>query len=234
MSDWRRRRAKQIASKSDGWDTEPFVLTQEPDGRESSDDKGPVLGWVNVLQWHEGAAGEPRVGMEKNGSEGLDELGEREKDGWIAFVSCVSSLLFLRSDNYWLNTRTPALAYGLCGLAHRLCPARDLHSGVFGRTVHEPVTGLVVLLPLADRAERGQGAFLSFPSPLRFHCARPPLFSRFPFHALRARADAPQVQVLMGLMCLSLHGIEGAFAGPGAKTGIPAKAGGKFPCSASP
>ncbi|KAJ7127513.1 hypothetical protein C8R43DRAFT_866466, partial [Mycena crocata] len=46
----------QPAAKSDGWDTEPFVLTELEDGRlvgrGSSDDKGPVLGWVNVLQWH--------------------------------------------------------------------------------------------------------------------------------------------------------------------------------------
>lgn len=32
----------------------------------------------------------------------------------------------------------------------------------------------------------------------------------------------------MRLPSLSLHGIEGAFAGPGAKTVIPAKVGGKF------
>jgi Cys-Gly metallodipeptidase DUG1 len=45
----------QPAAKSDGWDTEPFVLTEEKDGRlvgrGSSDAKGPVLGWFGVLQW---------------------------------------------------------------------------------------------------------------------------------------------------------------------------------------
>ncbi|KAJ6545620.1 hypothetical protein B0H19DRAFT_1267020 [Mycena capillaripes] len=43
----------QPASKSDGWDTEPFVLVEEKDGRlvgrGSTDDKGPVLGWLGVL-----------------------------------------------------------------------------------------------------------------------------------------------------------------------------------------
>jgi Cys-Gly metallodipeptidase DUG1 len=46
----------QPAPKSDGWDTEPFILTEEKDtqlvGRGSSDDKGPVVGWFGVLQWH--------------------------------------------------------------------------------------------------------------------------------------------------------------------------------------
>jgi Cys-Gly metallodipeptidase DUG1 len=40
-----------------------------------------------------------------------------------------------------------------------------------------------------------------------------------------------KVTVLMGRMrqsSLSLHGIEGAFSGPGAKTVIPAKVSGKF------
>jgi acetylornithine deacetylase/succinyl-diaminopimelate desuccinylase-like protein len=57
---------------------------------------------------------------------------------------------FEQSDNYWLNTRTPALTYGLRGLNYfKLTvrgPAADLHSGVFGRTVHEPMTDLIHLM----------------------------------------------------------------------------------------
>ncbi|KAJ7670028.1 hypothetical protein DFH06DRAFT_1372707 [Mycena polygramma] len=83
--------------------------------------------------------------MEELGSEGLDELVVREKDGWFKDVDCVCI-----SDNYWLNTRTPALTYGLRGLMyftiHVSGPARDLHSGVFGRTVHEPMTDLISLM----------------------------------------------------------------------------------------
>lgn len=55
-----------------------------------------------------------------------------------------------KSDNYWLNTRTPCLTYGLRGLAYFKVtvsgPARDLHSGAFGRAVHEPMTDLVILM----------------------------------------------------------------------------------------
>lgn len=46
------------ALKSDGWDTEPFELSDDKAtgrlyGRGSSDDKGPILGWLNVslLRW---------------------------------------------------------------------------------------------------------------------------------------------------------------------------------------
>ena len=56
----------------------------------------------------------------------------------------------LQSDNYWLNTRTPALTYGLRGISYYKViisgPARDLHSGVFGRMVHEPMTDLIILM----------------------------------------------------------------------------------------
>ena len=43
----------QPALKEDGWDYEPFVLTKDGDklyGRGSTDDKGPVLGWLHAIQ----------------------------------------------------------------------------------------------------------------------------------------------------------------------------------------
>ena len=44
------------AKIADGWKTDPFKLTVgqngELFGRGSTDDKGPVLGWLNVLQYH--------------------------------------------------------------------------------------------------------------------------------------------------------------------------------------
>lgn len=87
----------------------------------------------------------------------------------IVFASCVvysfspstlhaSYLLLLdlfsddmsQSDNYWLNTRTPALTYGLRGIAYFAInvsgPGQDLHSGLFGRMVHEPMTDLIKLM----------------------------------------------------------------------------------------
>jgi Cys-Gly metallodipeptidase DUG1 len=91
------------ASKSDGWNTDPFTLTIDEStgqliGRGSSDDKGPVLGWLNVLQYHYQQGKELPVnlrccfeGMEESGSEGLDELVQRESKpgGWFDGVDCV-------------------------------------------------------------------------------------------------------------------------------------------------
>jgi hypothetical protein len=58
-------------------------------------------------------------------------------------------MLIRRTDNYWLDTKTPCLTYGLRGINYyeiRISgPGADLHSGVFGGTVHEPMTDLILL-----------------------------------------------------------------------------------------
>jgi Cys-Gly metallodipeptidase DUG1 len=78
--------------------------------------------------------------MEESGSEGLDDLIIKEAKGYFADVDCCCI-----SDNYWLGTSKPCLTYGLRGVSY-FClevkgPGKDLHSGVFGGTVHEPMTG---------------------------------------------------------------------------------------------
>jgi Cys-Gly metallodipeptidase DUG1 len=102
--------------KDDGWTTEPFVLTHDAEtdrlyGRGSSDDKGPVLGWLNVIQAHQQAGIDFPVnllmcfeGMEENGSEGLDELIADEAKAFFKDADCVCI-----SDNYWLGTTKPCL-----------------------------------------------------------------------------------------------------------------------------
>ncbi|KAF9011935.1 hypothetical protein BDQ17DRAFT_1272331 [Cyathus striatus] len=241
----------QPANLSDGWDTDPFKLTIAPDGRliarGSSDDKGPILGWLNVLQYHAQNNVPLPVnlkfcfeGMEESGSEGLDELvqNESKKGGYFEGVDCVCI-----SDNYWLNTRTPALTYGLRGLTYFKItvsgPTRDLHSGVFGRTVHEPMTDLIHLM---SRLVDNRGNILI---PGVEEMVSPPdeqekaIYTSLDYSIadIEESAGAPialsadKVEVLMGRMrhpSLSLHGIEGAFSGVGAKTVIPAKVSGKF------
>ncbi|KAJ7181497.1 hypothetical protein C8R43DRAFT_1093229 [Mycena crocata] len=236
----------QPAALSDGWRSEPFVLTQEADGRMvgrgSSDDKGPVLGWINVLQWHYEHGKELPVnmcfcfeGMEESGSEGLDELFEKEKHGWFKDVDC--------SDSYWLNTRPPAITYRLRGIVYFSLtvsdPARDLHSGEFGRAVHEPMTDLIAAM---SRLVAPDGSILVscvddlVPPP---HEDERAIYEKLDYSLadLEATVGASialsddKATVLMGRMrfpSLSVHGIEGAFSGPGSKTVIPAKVMGKF------
>lgn len=67
-------------------------------GRGSTDDKGPLLGWLNVLQYHHENKKPLPVnlrfcfeGMEEVGGEQLDEVVVRESKpgGWFDGVDCV-------------------------------------------------------------------------------------------------------------------------------------------------
>lgn len=134
----------QPAAKEDGWDTEPFVLTERNGklyGRGSSDDKGPVLAWLHVVEAYQALKEDVPVnikfvfeGMEESGSEGLDELLFAEKDKFLVDVDYVCI-----SDNYWLGREKPCITYGLRGICYFgieiECAQKDLHSGLFGGTV---------------------------------------------------------------------------------------------------
>lgn len=75
----------QPAALEDGWSNDPWTLTIDEKGRMfgrgSTDDKGPVLGWINAIEAHQKAGVEFPVnllmcfeGMEEYGSEGLDDV----------------------------------------------------------------------------------------------------------------------------------------------------------------
>lgn len=134
----------QPALIEDGWDTEPFELTEKDGklyGRGSTDDKGPVLCWIHAIEGFQKLGIEIPVnikfifeGMEESGSEGLDELLFARKDSFLADVDYVCI-----SDNYWLGKEKPCITYGLRGVCYFFveiqCAAKDLHSGVFGGNV---------------------------------------------------------------------------------------------------
>lgn len=83
--------------------------------------------------------------MEESGSEGLDDLIAAKADTFLKNVDYVCI-----SDNYWLGTEKPCLTYGLRGLVYFYveieCAAKDLHSGIYGGSVHEAMTDLTLLL----------------------------------------------------------------------------------------
>ncbi|CAG7850464.1 Cys-Gly metallodipeptidase dug1; AltName: Full=GSH degradosomal complex subunit DUG1 [Serendipita indica DSM 11827] len=247
---------KPQALLSDGWDTDPFVLKVDEKtgrliGRGSSDDKGPLLGWINVLEAHVKQGIELPVNlkfclegkfhrMEESGSEGLDDLINSEVGPGKFFdgVDCVCI-----SDNYWLNTRTPCLTYGLRGICYYKInvsgPAKDLHSGVFGRMVHEPMTDLIHIMsklvtPQGDILVPGINelvAPLTEEERKRYESLDYSIDDVHSSAGAEIAVSSSISEVLMNRMrypSLSLHGIEGAFYAAGAKTVIPARVAGKF------
>ncbi|KAI9219725.1 hypothetical protein BC828DRAFT_349041 [Blastocladiella britannica] len=240
----------QPALESDGWNSDPFTLTELDDGRlvgrGSTDDKGPVIGWLWVVEAHQKLGLELPVnllfcfeGMEENGSEGLDELIIQEAKGYFKAADAVCI-----SDNYWLGTSKPCVTYGLRGISYFTAtvhgPAWDLHSGVFGGTVHEPMTDLVqlmaklvkpdgtILIPgIMDNVAPVTDAELDIYTKLDFDLADLELSTG----SKTLVYDGDKTKTLMHrwrFPSLSLHGIEGAFYAPGSKTVIPAKVTGKF------
>jgi len=240
----------QPALIEDGWDTDPFVLTEKDGklyGRGATDDKGPALGWLHVIEAYKKAGVDLPVnvkfcfeGMEESGSEGLDKLLMSRKDSpffkQVDFV-CIS-------DNYWLGKNKPCITYGLRGVCYFFievdCCAKDLHSGVFGGTVHEGMSDLIYLMnTLVDKDGKIliDGIYDEV-APLAPNEAD--LYANIDFDpdeyckdlgATKLIYHGQKAETLMHRWrypCLSLHGIQGAFSEPGSKTVIPRKVIGKF------
>lgn len=240
----------QPALKEDGWDTEPFEMYHDEAkeilfGRGTTDDKGPVIGWLNVIEAHNELKWELPVnlvvcfeGMEESGSLGLEELIAKEAKQYFSKVDTVCI-----SDNYWLGTTKPVLTYGLRGCNYYQIivngPGADLHSGIFGGIVAEPMTDLIkVMSQLVDST----GKILipgidDMIAPLTDK--EDALYNDIDFSVEELNAASGSKTSLHDnkkdilkhrwrYPSLSLHGIDGAFSGGGAKTVIPAKVVGKF------
>ncbi|KZF19024.1 CNDP dipeptidase [Xylona heveae TC161] len=239
----------QPANKEDGWATEPFELSIDDKGRMfgrgSTDDKGPVLGWINCIEAHLKAGVDFPVnllmcfeGMEEYGSEGLDDFITAEAKGFFKDADAVCI-----SDNYWLGTEKPCLTYGLRGCNYYSIaisgPGQDLHSGVFGGSAQEPMTDIVrvmgslvdtdgniqipglkdLVAPVTEEEKSLYGDISYTMDNLYESLGSKTSIFEDKERTLMARWRFPS---------LSLHGIEGAFSAAGAKTVIPAKVVGKF------
>jgi len=177
-------------------------------------------------------------GMEESGSEGLDDLIVKRKDTFFKSVDYVCI-----SDNYWLGKNKPCITYGLRGICYFFvevtCASKDLHSGIYGGSVHEAMSDLIYLLgqlvdvkgkilvpgindnvaPLTD-GERATYTDIDFDKEeYRADLGHNQLIHDTKEEVLMHRWRYPS---------LSIHGIEGAFHESGTKTVIPKKVTGKF------
>jgi len=238
----------QPASINDGWDNEPFKLIEKNDilyGRGSSDDKGPVMGWLNVIEAHKELGLELPVnlitcfeGMEESGSLGLDELISIESQNYFKNVNAVTI-----SDNYWLGTKKPVLTYGLRGVNYYSIsingPSSDLYSGLFGGIVSEPLNDLIKLLAnLVD--VKGNILIKGINEQIApLTKEEDEIYNNIEFdvndlnNATGSKTSLYNdkksiLQHRWRYPSLSIHGIEGAFSESGAKTVIPSKVIGKF------
>ncbi|XP_066572167.1 beta-Ala-His dipeptidase isoform X1 [Amia ocellicauda] len=237
----------QPAEKEDGWATDPYTLTEVNGnlyGRGATDNKGPVLAWIHAVETYQAMKKEIPVnlkfiieGMEEVGSTGLETLVKQRNDSFFADVNYI-----VISDNVWVSKK-PALTYGTRGNTYFLVEVegqkQDMHSGVFGGSVHEPLINLIALLgSLVD----SKGTILipginEAVAPLTEEERK--LYEGIDFDLEEHKNDTgvtrflhdTKEDILMSRWrypSLSIHGIEGAFSAPGTKTVIPRKVTGKF------
>nr|XP_045364301.1 beta-Ala-His dipeptidase isoform X3 [Camelus bactrianus] len=238
----------QPARREDGWLTDPYTLTEVDGklyGRGTTDNKGPVLAWINAVSTFRALDEDLPVnikfvieGMEEAGSLALEELVQKEKAGFFSSVDYV-----VISDNLWLSRTKPALTYGTRGNSYFSvevkCRDQDFHSGTFGGILNEPMADLVALLgSLVDSSGR-----ILIPG-IYDHVAPLTEEEKRTYEAIDLDLEEYQnssrvkkflfdtkEELLMHLWrypSLSIHGVEGAFDKPGAKTVIPGRVIGKF------
>ena len=238
----------QPAVVTDGWDTDPFVLTEIEGklfGRGSTDDKGPVLDWINCIEAYKENGMELPVNvkfvfecMEESGSEGLDDTIQKN----LQFFDDVDFTCI--SDNYWLTTSHPCITYGLRGITYFFvtieCSKKDLHSGIYGGAVHEAMWDLVAVFNSLVSQEGKIQIPGIYDSVAKMTPEEEKTYESIHFDLDNFREGevgtkrlvhsdkAKLLQHRWRYPSLSIHGIEGAFAESGAKTVIPRKVIGKF------
>lgn len=146
----------QPASLNDGWAYEPWELVVEEDGRlcgrGTSDDKGPLLCWLNMIESFQKVGLQMPVnlvfffeGMEENGSTGFRGAIQDEADKFLADVNAVCI-----TDTIWAGSSQPSITRGLRGVLFYILTVegakQDAHSGMFGGNISEPMTDMVSIM----------------------------------------------------------------------------------------
>ncbi|KAJ7242825.1 hypothetical protein B0H12DRAFT_839440 [Mycena haematopus] len=145
-----------ISAPSEGWDSDPFHMAGRNGylyGRGVTDNKGPILAVAcavaNLLATRSLDVDVVFLieGEEECGSGGFGDAVRKHKD-LIGDIDAI--LVRFPSNSTWIAEDTPCITYGLRGVVH--CSLEissslpDLHSGIEGGAVVEPLLDMVHLL----------------------------------------------------------------------------------------
>jgi len=217
---------------------EPTIRGENIYARGASDMKGQDHAFLKALEAllkHAELAVNVKVlveGEEEIGSPHLGAFLDKHKDRLKCDIALNADSNILRSD-------LPSLAYGLRGLAYFEIwvrgPRQDLHSGMFGGTVHNPAQVLCELIAGMHDAE-GRVTLPGFYDQVRMlsdqeraEIARMPVSDE----DWRRTTGVPQLYGEKGFTTLErlgarptleVNGLLSGFTGEGAKTVLPAKA----------
>ncbi len=224
------------------WNTPPFEPTIVGDDifcRGASDDKGQLYIHVKVVQAFKETVGALPVnvkcifeGEEESGSPSLEPFIREHTDLLAADVAVIS-------DTHILGKDTPSIVYALRGLAYVEVevtgPDHDLHSGIYGGAVHNPINALCTMIARLQ-GESGHIAIPGFYDDVRelspeerIELAKVPFERETWLHEAGVKTDWGEpaytiVERTAARPTLDVNGIWGGYIQPGAKTVLPSKA----------
>ena len=225
------------------WTSPPFEPTRKNGtlyARGACDDKGQMFMHAKAAEAYLQQEGDLPVnlkfvieGEEETGSKHLVPFIEAHKDR-LADADVV-----LISDTAMFSHDAPSITYGLRGMAYAEItltgPNRDLHSGIYGGGVENPINALADLISQLHDADHR----ITIPG---FYDAVQDLtederqtYRELPFDeaawkdeigldAVKHEAGYTLLECLSGRPTLDVNGIWGGYTGEGAKTVLPAKA----------
>ena len=227
------------------WDSPPFepvIKNEKIYARGSCDDKGQAYMHVKALQTMVETGNLPCnvkfmiEGEEEVGSDNLETFVKENKEKLAGDVILISDTSIISNDN-------PSITVGLRGLSYMEVevtgPNRDLHSGVYGGAVANPVNVLCTMIDsLIDKD--GKITIPGFYDKVEeLSAAEREEMNKAPFDLDEYKADLgiKEVKGETGYTTLErtgirptldVNGIWGGYTGEGAKTVLPSKANAKI------
>ncbi|GAK08772.1 dipeptidase [Geomicrobium sp. JCM 19038] len=234
------------------WDTPPF----EPDIRDNkiyargaTDDKGQTFMHIKALETLKAVHGELPINV-KVMIEGEEEIGSPNLDAFVEqYKEKLKADVLVISDTTMIEKGKPTVCYGLRGLAGLQVDLKgakgDLHSGLYGGGVQNPLHALASLLssmhdekgrvtvegfydnviPLTDEEKAAYDALNYDESALIDELEVPELFGEEGYSFLERTWVRPTLEI---------NGMFGGFQGEGIKTVLPAEASAKISCRLVP
>lgn len=224
------------------WTSPPFEATIRGGNlyaRGSADDKGQIFIHFKAIEAYMKNSGSLPVNI-KMLIEGEEEIGSEHLEQWVKeHVDMLKADLVLISDSAMFAKGVPSICYGLRGLAYMqvdvVGPNRDLHSGSFGGSVHNPIQALSeIIAQLHDKD--GRVTITGFYDDVRRLTAKErAAFKKLPWNDGRYARDLvvkklygekgfTTLERLWARPTLECNGIWGGFTGEGAKTVLPSEA----------
>lgn len=228
------------------WTSPPFEATIRGENlyaRGSEDDKGQVFIHLKSIEAFLKTGGALPINV-KMLIEGEEEIGSEHLDAFIEeHKQLLKADLVVISDSGMFAKGVPSICYGLRGLSYMQIdlegPNKDLHSGSFGGTVHNPIQALTeIIAQLHDR--NGKVTIPGFYDKVRkLSAAERNAFRKLPWSdrkyakdlgvaALYGEKGYTTLERVWARPTLECNGIWGGFTGEGAKTVLPSKASAKI------